>query len=283
MNRLLLILTDLDGSLLDHDGYSHEGARPALERIRRRSVPLVFVTSKTRAEVLRLQEDMGIREPFIVENGGGIFFPAAYRDFRIPGAVERGAHRLILMGRPYAEIRRFVEDRKPRFAIRGAADLSVEELVNLTGLAPEQARLAKQREFSEPFLLDDDTKLEALREEAAAAGLTITRGGRFHHLIGIGQDKGEAVRRLTAIFRENTARALLTVGIGDRPNDVPMLAAVDIPVLIPHPDGRYEDVKLPNLVRAPHPGSRGWNEAVRGLLARFGDEGEKAVRDRSDS
>ena len=54
------------------------------------AIPLVFVTSKTRAEVVRLQEEMGIREPFIVENGGGIFFPRGYRNFCIPGGVERG-------------------------------------------------------------------------------------------------------------------------------------------------------------------------------------------------
>jgi len=266
MNRLLLILTDLDGSLLDHEGYSYEGARPALEKIRELSVPLVFVTSKTRAEVERLQGEMGIREPFISENGGGIFFPAGYRGFSIPGAEKQGAHSLIRLGMPYAEIRRFVEGRRARFGLRGAGDLGLEELAALTGLTPEQARLAKRREFSEPFLLDDDGKLEALREEAAAAGLKITRGGRFYHLIGIGQDKGAAVQRLAAIFRENGAGELLTVGIVDRPNDVPLLAAVDISVLIPHPDGRYEDLKLPNLIRAPHPGSRGWNEAVRGLL-----------------
>lgn len=274
MGRPLILFTDLDGSLLDHEGYSYEGARPALEKIRELSVPLVFVTSKTRAEVLSLQEGMGIREPFIVENGGGIFFPRGYRNFRVPDAIGRGEHTLIRLGKPYAEIRRFVEERKTRFAIRGAGDLSLEELVGLTGLSPEQARLAKEREFTEPFLLDDDGQLATLQEKALAAGLKITRGGRFHHLIGIGQDKGEAVKRVAAIFRLNMPGRLLTVGIGDRPNDVPMLAAVDIPVLIPHPDGQYEDIALPNLLRAPHPGSLGWNEAVRGILEGMKDRTE---------
>ena len=211
-------------------------------------------------------------EPFIAENGGGIFFPRGYRGFRIPGAVERGPHTLIALGRSYAEIRRFVEARKARFAIRGAGDLSLEELVGLTGLSQDQARLARQREFTEPFLLDDDTELAALREEALAAGLKITRGGRFHHLIGIEQDKGRAVRRVAELFRDNMSEELLTVGIGDRPNDFPMLAAVDIPVLMPHPDGLYEDLTLPNLLRAPCPGSLGWNEAVKGILAAWEPE-----------
>jgi len=279
----VLIFTDLDGSLLDHDGYSYGGARPALDRIRRLSVPLVFVTSKTRAEVERLQGEMGLREPFITENGGGIFFPAEYRNFRIPGGVERGGKTLIRLGRHYPEIRRFVEERKGRFGIRGAGDLSVEDLVEITGLTPEEARLAKQREFTEPFLLADGAQLALLGEEARAAGLEIVRGGRFHHLIGIGQDKGEAVKRTLRIFRDNLGGEVLSVGIGDRPNDVPMLAAVDIPVLIPHPDGRYEDADLPNLMKAPCPGSRGWNEAVRGILERFGNGRENPVKETSGS
>jgi hypothetical protein len=45
-----------------------------------------------------------------------------------------------------------------------------------------------------------------------------------------------------------------------------MLENVDIPILIPHPDGSYEKVDLPNLRRARHPGSRGWNEMMMEVL-----------------
>lgn len=55
---------------------------------------------------------------------------------------------------------------------------------------------------------------------------------------------------------------MITVGLGDSANDRSMLEAVDIPILIPHPDGSFEDIELLNLRRAPHPGSRGWNHAV---------------------
>lgn len=266
MRRAVVIFTDLDGSLLDHDGYSCKDATPALKMIRRQAIPLVFVTSKTRGEVERLQEEMGIREPFIAENGGGIFFPAGYGGFRIPGAIEQGTVSLILLGKPYAEIRRFVEGVRERYGIRGSGDMSLEEIVSITGLAPEQARLAKKREFTEPFLMADPENLDALREEAREAGLKITRGGRFFHLIGIEQDKGEAVKRTRDIFRDNLGTEPLSVGLGDRPNDFPMLSAVDIPVLMPHPDGCYEDFNPPGLLKAPCPGSRGWNEAVTKIL-----------------
>lgn len=75
INVQLVIFTDLDGSLLNHEDYSFTAARPSIERIKTAGIPLIITTSKTRLEVERLQQEMGIREPFIVENGGGIFFP----------------------------------------------------------------------------------------------------------------------------------------------------------------------------------------------------------------
>ena len=74
MTQDMIIFTDLDGSLLNHEDYSFREALPALARIRRSAIPLIFVTSKTRGEVEILQQEMCIREPFIVENGGGIIF-----------------------------------------------------------------------------------------------------------------------------------------------------------------------------------------------------------------
>jgi hypothetical protein len=45
-----------------------------------------------------------------------------------------------------------------------------------------------------------------------------------------------------------------------------MLESVDIPILIPHPDGSYEKLDLPNIRRARHPGSRGWSAAILDVL-----------------
>jgi hypothetical protein len=45
-----------------------------------------------------------------------------------------------------------------------------------------------------------------------------------------------------------------------------MLREVDIPVLIPKPDGTYEEMDLPSLRRAASPGARGWQESLENLL-----------------
>jgi mannosyl-3-phosphoglycerate phosphatase len=261
-----VVFTDLDGSLLDHDGYSFENARPALERIRDQRIPLVFATSKTRVEVEALQAAMRIREPFIVENGAAVFFPDGYRGWRIDAGIHQPPYRVIQLGASYREIRRFVRTLPPAWRIRGFGDLGVADVVGLTGLSPAQAELAKQRDFTEPIFLEDDSRIADLQIRAETRGLKVTRGGRFYHLIGSGQDKGIAVRHALSVFRRHAGQRPVAIGLGDSANDRDMLASVDMGVLIPHPDGSYEDLNLPNIRGARHPGSRGWNDMMLEFL-----------------
>ncbi len=72
----LVIFTDLDGSLLDTETYRFDAARAALEELTARQVPLVLCTSKTRAEVEPLRQELGNTDPFIAENEGASIFLA---------------------------------------------------------------------------------------------------------------------------------------------------------------------------------------------------------------
>lgn len=267
MKKRLIVFTDLDGTLLNHSDYSWEAARPALERIRELGIPLVICTSKTRPEVELIRQDMGLTGPFIVENGGGIFFPLEFEELPVGAAVIMDTYRCLPLGVPYARIRSFLEEAMKDFSIRGFGDMTEEEVSQLTGLANEQAALAKVREFTEPFVMENEADLPALERTAHLKGLIITRGGRFFHCMGLGNDKGEAVRRVTETFSRHWQEGVLSMGFGDSPNDFPLLKAVDIPVLIPHEDGTFEDLDLPGLVRAPYHGCRGWNEAALGVIS----------------
>ena len=261
-----VLFSDLDGSLLNHDDYSFAEARPALEKIKRFGIPLILTTSKTRREVEAILAEMDLLEPFIVENGAALFFPARYRGWDLAGGVPFQSYVMFKLGVSYVEIRAFVKRTASRFGVKGFGDWSVEEIVEITGLPPEKVRLAKEREFTEPFLPGDEKEMEELRRLALKEGIAITRGGMFHHFIGAAQDKGKAVKVAQGLFRRNWGDGVRFIGIGDSANDIPMLERVDVPVLVPHLDGSFERVDLPNLIRAFSPGSRGWNEAVWGIL-----------------
>lgn len=262
----MIVFTDLDGSLLEHETYSFLESKPALEIIRERQIPLIFVTSKTRKEVEQLQNEMGISEPFIVENGAAIYFQDGYMGFNINMGLHQSGYTMIRLGTEYAEIRKFVESVKDKFKFRGFGDMSSEEIASIAGLSEADAISAKNREFTEPFVMEDLSALLDLENTAKAKGFKITRGGRFFHFMGENQDKGRAVQIATEIISENMNNKVISIGIGDSANDLSMLKCVDIPVLIPHPDGSFEEIDVNHLMRAEQPGSKGWNQIMIDIL-----------------
>lgn len=269
MDFPLLIFTDLDGTLLDHHSYSYTGAEAALKRLRQHAIPIILNSSKTRAELEALQAKLGLHGPFIAENGGGLFIPADYA-VPDPGLFESLAGcQGKRFGRPYNYIRKIFASLRSRFHVRGFGDMVLEELMEATGLSRADALLACQRDFSEPFLFQGEPLMEELKEEVAGHGLTVTRGGRFYHLMAAEQDKGRATAETTRLFQAGCPEKIVTIGLGDAENDYPMLKAVDIPVLLSKPDGGYADLHLANLRRSLHPGSRGWGAAVTAILNDF--------------
>jgi mannosyl-3-phosphoglycerate phosphatase len=266
----LVVVTDLDGCLLDADTYSWDAARPALAELVRTHTPLVLCSGKTRAEMEALQRDLGLAVPFIVENGGAIVFPEGSYEGEVPRARAEGGARVLVLGTPRTRIVRQLRELAALTDVkaRGFGDMDVAEVVRLTGLASDAARLAMQREFDEPFLVGDGTAVDGLARAAAARGLQLRHGGRFFHLTG-GCDKGLAVRALLALYRRD-GMSPTSVGLGDAETDLPLLRAVDRPVVVPSRDGTPHAVlaaHLPGAEQAPGPGPGGWNEAVLALLA----------------
>jgi mannosyl-3-phosphoglycerate phosphatase len=278
MSRFLLF-TDLDGSLLDSTTYSFDEAKPALDVLRSKNIPVILVSGKTRAEMEPLREQLDHQAPFIVENGAAVYVPFEIFDFTPERSRRRSSYHVIELGTPYALLRdvlRQVEDAVGT-PLRGFGDLSVDETMATTGLSREDALRAMLREFDEPFLVNGPPKLiEEICRQIVTRGLNWTRGGRFFHLTG-NNDKGRAAEILLRCYkrqgRERDLPDFETIGIGDSLNDLPLLLAVDHPVLVKKPDGSYDsDINLPNLIRAPDIGPAGWNRAVLDLLQQASEE-----------
>ena len=270
--RRIIVLTDLDGSLLDAVGYSFDAAKDALSAIRQFAAALIFVSSKTRAEMEPLRLRLNHLHPFIVENGGALYVPKGYFPFDIDAATPAGNYDVLALGTPYPRLRAALKEigRELGYRLQGLGDCSIEEVVRLTGLSTAEACLAAQREFDEPFVVEGkEITWSRLQKAAAALGLQCTRGGRFYHLMGP-HDKGIACRRLMEWYQRLAREVgdhLVTIGIGDSLNDLPLLAAVDYPILVQKPDRSYDpDVQLPHLIRAVGVGPVGWNRSLMDLL-----------------
>ncbi len=262
-----IIFTDLDGTLLHPETYSFEAARPALEAIKDRGIPLVLCSSKTRAELEWFSRLLNNQHPYISENGGGVFIPLRY--FRTPvGGEIREDHIEVRLGLPYARIRReFCEIRsKLRAPVTGFGDMDVDAVAAATGLSLDQASLARNRDFSEPFLGLEEGAAGPFLQAAEARGLHWTRG-RLYCLMGP-HDKGRAARMLIKWY-ENEHGKIVSIGLGDALNDLPLLIEMDERVLVQKRDGTYDqDVVLAGLRKAPGIGPEGWNKAVLELLNR---------------
>lgn len=261
-----IVVTDLDGTLLNHHDYSWEGARPALETLEQRGIPVVFCTSKTRAEVEVLRHAIGNRHPFITENGGAVYLPVeafARLEATLP---RREGYFCIQLGTAYAELVTVLAEaaRETGCRVWGFADATVAEVAAWCGFSEGEALLAKQRDFDEPFLLESGDGGD-LESAIARHGLRTTRGGRFWHILG-NNDKGVAVRKLRDAYLQASV-PVSVVALGDSPNDLPLLEQAEIPVLMPGPRLPEMRSALPQAIVAPLPGSAGWGAAMLEILS----------------
>jgi mannosyl-3-phosphoglycerate phosphatase len=240
-NRLV-VFTDLDGTLLSHDDYDWSAARPALAALAERAVPLIFVSSKTRAEIEVWRARLGNRDPFVSENGGAIYAPRGYFLGALAGAAVVDRYDRVEFGMPVSELRAALAEmaRETGLALRGFGSMTVTEIAERTGLPATDAALAARREYDEPFVAEpplDEAGAAALAAAARRRNLRLTRGGRFHHLLGA-NDKGIAARVLAEAFA-SPGEAVVTLAVGDGANDLDLLRTVDRPIVVARPDGSH--------------------------------------------
>lgn len=280
----LLVLTDLDGTLLDAQTYSWAPAAQAIGMLAEHRIPLVLVTSKTIAETLALREDLGNAHPFIVENGGATVVPDGYFGSDAREALLASESRPAGGARPFEANGRAYEIYQAgigrpelcAMAIRlrqqlglnyvTFEELGVEGIARETGLARGAAARANERIASEP-LRWHDSEDDLHRFEAAVHqhGARCIRGGRFVHLQGL-TDKADAARMLISAYRAAGRRTCLA--LGDAPNDARMLREADIAAVIRSPHGLAPDLAdHPHVLRPSAPGPAGWAVAVRSVLA----------------
>lgn len=269
MKREIVIITDLDGSLLHSRTYSFSEAIPALNLIKERNIPLIFSSSKTRTEIELYRNKLDNNHPFVSENGGGIFIPEDYFPFNIKGD-KKELYLVISFGTPYIKVRKVFNNIKKQLLtkIKGFGDMTLDEVSKITGMTNKEAFFAKQRDFDEPFFFDRPEKdknkfLRAIERR----GFSWTEG-RLFHVLG-NHDKGKAASLLFGFYRK-LFRNITTVGIGDGYNDFPLLKKVDYPVLIPNEDGSYaKGIQLSSLMKAEVAGPKGWNKAVIEILEKI--------------
>lgn len=267
-----IIFTDLDGTLLDHETYDWKPALPAIEECKRRKFPIVPVSSKTRAEIEVIVKQMAISSPFVSENGGGIFFSPLDSCGHPDGAFfDKGLWKLSL-GFPYARLSEALKEigAEAGICLRGFSDMTTGEIRRLTGLKRMEAERSAEREFDEPFIIvgKGEHKLEEIEQAAGKRRLIVTRGGRFFHLQGR-NGKAEALKIVSAWYRQKK-KQVVSIALGDSPNDFGMLESADHPVLIRSSlDYSWLKGRIPRLSITESTGPGAWNSAVLDIFKNY--------------
>ncbi|MEM1404601.1 MAG: HAD-IIB family hydrolase [Pseudomonadota bacterium] len=261
-----LVVTDLDGSLLDHDDYSYEPAKPLLQLLEELRIPLVLASSKTREEMLALRGELQNEHPFIVENGAAVLIPEHYF-LEAPADCELiDGHwvRALVPAREQwvnalDELRTDYDDAFENFANAG-----IEGIAAMTGLTLDQARLANEREYSEPVQWrGDERQFDGFLDALAGLGATVLRGGRFYSVAG-DCDKGQAWHWLREQYAlAGGGGAVYDLAIGDGGNDVPMLEIAHRALPIPAHGRELPMLKREEgVLQVSDYGPAGWTEGV---------------------
>lgn len=235
----VILFSDLDGTLLDHHTYSYRAALPALAEFKQLGIPLVINSSKTAAEIESLRKEIGNTDPYIVENGSAIIMPKeSPLVCQAPQRQEMPGKLAYLYGEPRSYILQCVAAASEALGLplSGYGQWQAKDVAAHTGLSEERARLSLQRDFSEPLLWQYGApERSQLAEVLEPDGLHLLIGGRFTHVVGKGADKGICLKALAKAYQQASGQSTLTIALGDSPNDIAMLEAADIAVLIRSP------------------------------------------------
>ena len=149
-------------TLLPETGKSIAGFDEFSAALDHQGIPAVWLTSRSRLQFDEPRRKLGHAQPFIAEDGCGVYLPEDYFHLRPDSAGPRSAKTSTLrLGRftciPSAEALPAAADalealsQETNVPIVTLRSLSLRELAQNTGLPAREAELARQRDFDELF------------------------------------------------------------------------------------------------------------------------------------
>ena len=252
-NSKIWIVSDVDGTLMDHF-YDLTPAKETITWLQRLGIPVILCTSKTKSEVKIIRDDLNLKDPYIVENGGAIY-----------GEYSDGKEWEIILGKSYKILEEILNNlsKNINFKLRPLNTLSDDEATNLTGLQGDSLNLMRDRHWSMPFLNPPDTFDEDLKRLCEIYDVDIFRGNRMSHLLSKNSNKGIAIKTL---LNKDKNLNVQIIGLGDSPNDLPLLMNSNYKIIISGIKGPNQlllnQLKGNEVCISKKPHGYGWKEEV---------------------
>jgi len=263
-----IIFTDLDGTLLDHDNYQCEVIKPFLAELSLHNIHVIFNTSKTFAEVTAIQKSLAHHQPFIVENGAAIYMPKGYFSVKPIGCDEHHDYWRYELTQSHQQLHLDLNHKAVQFSAcyQFFSQMDTAQVSALTGLSIEQSKLALSRQYSDPIHFTGDAKQQSeFVELLESLEYQVLIGGRFIHATK-GNNKGQAQHWLLNEFKKAFNNPFTVIALGDSHNDIAMLKAADIAILINNPGSKVQsDIKQKAWQISDKPAPEGWVQEVAAL------------------
>ena len=259
-NSKVWIVSDVDGTLMDHF-YDLTPAKETIKWLQRLEIPVILCTSKTKSEVKIIRDNLNIKDPYIVENGGAIY-----------GEYSDGKEWEIILGKSYTILDRILNNlsKSINFKLRPLNTLSDDEATNLTGLKGESLNLMRDRHWSMPFLNPPNIFDEDLKKLCEIYDVDIFRGNRMSHLLSKNSNKGIAIKKL---LNKNKNLNVQIIGLGDSPNDLPLLVNSNYKIVISGLKGPNQlllkQLKGTEFCISKKPHGYGWKDEVFKLVTKL--------------
>ena len=197
-------------------------------------------------------------DPYIVENGAAIY-----------GESLEKVNGKIILGQKYEtleEILNFIS-KEIDYKLIPLNNLNDQEATQLTGLKGNSLNLMRDRHWSMPFL-NPPNSLEAKIDICCKKfKVDIFKGNRMSHLLSKNSNKGKAIN---ALKEYSNLQNIQIIGLGDSPNDLPLLLNSDIKIVIPGIDGPnlnlLAQLKDLEFTLASEPNGYGWKNEISNLI-----------------
>ncbi len=231
MTGIRLLVSDVDGTLVDKDKKLTPAVADAVGRLEAAGIAFTIISARPRSGMMPIADTLGIDRPMGAFNGGIVFTRdgAVMEHHVIDPAVARGIFEIV----GGAEVDRWVFANDEWHA-------STDQ-----GVHVEHERLASNQEpvvqasfdglleaaDKITFVSDDADLLRDLHEKAAARfgdRATIVQSQTYYlDVTALQANKGDGITALTAAIDIPLAE---TAAIGDQANDLPMLALASVSV-----------------------------------------------------
>lgn len=198
-------------------------------------VPIVWVSSRTRLQLDEPRRKAGHNQPFIGEDGCGVYLPEDYFHLKPEKTVRLGRFTCIPVAERQPAASEALEELTEAAGVEAVPlrSLSPRELAQNSGLPSREAELLRQPDFDELFFLAgaSDADVARLRAEASARKLQLREHGVLWSL-AVGASVQRCVRELTRLYDRALRYHAASVAIGASADAQALFAACDRRVLL---------------------------------------------------